>query len=429
MKLWHRSRATEQSSPEPLSLAQRQQFASHSGNGLAFLTLYAGWQYFDLPGKGYVAFERHARTAVVCGDPVCAAADAPAVLAAFLEYCAAARLTPAFANASEALLPVYTALGLTSLKIGEEPVFDTARWAPRGDRAKKARSAANQARKGGVTIEVFEAGTRPSTSASREVEEVIAQWRKTRKVHALGFTLRLAPLTLAEDKIVLFARAEGRLEAFLTCVPYADRSAYYLEDLIRRDDAPTGASELLVMAAVEECQKRGATVANFGLAPLRGCRNQQGRRLLGRLLDFTFRRLNVFYRFKPLEHFKAKFAPSAWEPAYLVYPPGKLPSAALGLLSAFTPGKAGPITTAVSRVRKQGPFGSNLLDIPLAAVSAVVSALVVAAVWQHPDAEVDVFQFVTHPMFLAESLARAHLVVDSVLLAAGAGWYARNRRP
>ncbi len=399
-------------------------------NGLAFLALYDGWEYFAPPDNpGFVAFERHRGAAVVCGDPVCAPEHEEATLDAFLAFCRRQRLTPAFANATQRYLPRYAAAGLTAVKVGEEPLFDVASWAPRGDRAKKVRSAANQARKGGVVIETLPAGATPSAALERDVASVVGEWRATRNVKALGFTLRLAPLAHPNDKIVLLARLGGHLEAFLTCVPYDDGRAFYLEDLVRRKSAPTGATELLVMEAVAEAGRRGAAVANFGLAPLRGCRQQpDGRRILGWALDFTFRRLNVFYRFRPLDHFKAKFAPSRYEPSYLVYPPGRLARAAAGLLSAFTPGAAGPVSTAVSRLQKKDAKGGSVFDLPIAAVSAAASAALLGMLWFDPDMPFHAILLALRPMFFAEGLARAHLFVDLALLAAGGSWWASARR-
>lgn len=399
-------------------------------NGLAFLALYEGWEYFAPPeNPGFVAFERHRGAAVVCGDPVCAPEHEEATLAAFLDFCRRERLTPAFANATERFLARYQSAGLRAIKVGEEPHFDAATWAPRGDRAKKVRSAANQARKNGVTIEVLPAGSTPSATLEREVADVIAEWRATRNVKALGFTLRLAPLAHPNDKIVVLARHNGRLEAFLTGVPYANGTAYYLEDLVRRKSAPTGATELLVLEAIAEAGRRGASDVNFGLAPLRGARVQPGgRRVLGWALDLTFRRLNMFYRFRPLEHFKSKFAPSSYEAAYLVYPPGKLPRAAMGLLSAFTPGAAGPFSTAFSRIQKKGGDGGTVFDLPIAALSAAASLSLMAMLWLDPDMPLHALFMVFKPMFLAEGLARAHLFIDLALLAAGGSWWASARR-
>ena len=43
-------------------------------------------------------------------------------------------------------------VGLRAIKVGAAPYFDLATWAPRGDRAKKARAGVNQARRAGVRV-------------------------------------------------------------------------------------------------------------------------------------------------------------------------------------------------------------------------------------------------------------------------------------
>jgi phosphatidylglycerol lysyltransferase len=405
----------------------------YAANGVSFLALYEGWEYFHAPAhEGFVAFERHNGVAVACGDPVSPPGLEASTLAAFLDWCRAERLTPAFANALEESLPLYREAGLTAVKVGEEPLFDTATYAPRGDRPKKVRSAVNQARKNGGTVEVIPAGVRPRPAVANEIEEVIREWRVSRQVKALGFTLRLSPLVLVEDKILLIARsADGRMEAFLTGLPYDGGRSCYFEDIIRRPGAPNGLSEMLILKAIEECRARGITTANLGLAPLRGSRQQPSPRpLLGRLLDFTSRRLNFFYRFQPLEHFKAKFCPSGWQNAYLVYPPRRLPRVATGLLLAFTPGTAGPVTTAFSRARSrsEGPEGAESSSLPLiGGLAAVTAAVVGVAVFQPEIIEHSVAE-VFRPFSLAGSMVRAHLFIDALLAVAGGGWFIRSRR-
>lgn len=405
----------------------------HGTNGVSFLTLYEGWEYFHPSShEGFVAFERHNGVAVVCGDPVSPPGLEGATLAAFMEWCAAERLTPAFTNVRERSLPFYAEAGLAAIKVGEEPLFDTGSYAPRGDGPKKVRSAVNQARKNGVTIEVVPVNGRPETQVANEIQEVVREWRAARQVKALGFTLRLAPLVLVEDKALLIARsAEGRIEAFLTGVPYNGGEGCYFEDIVRRPGAPNGVSEMLILAAIEECRARGAGTANLGLAPLRGARRQPaGRPILGRALEFTFCRLNLFYRFRPLDHFKAKFCPTTWENAYLVYPPGRLPRVATGLLLAFTPGAAGPVTTALSRVqRRPEPAGGGIgYPWPLLATSlAMLAALVTTTVLEPELIEYTVLE-AARPFAAAGSIARAHFILDSLLLAAGGGWFLRTRR-
>lgn len=416
------------------SAGERRQIAlRHGYNGMSFLTLYPGWEYFHpAEGDGFVAFERHRGVALACGDPVCPPGEEARLLEAFRAWAASEGLTPAFAGASERLATAAAELGWKALKVGEEPIFDVAGYAPRGNKTKKVRSAANQARKNGVTVECLAGPDAVPPTLALEILDTQAAWQASRKVKALSFTLRLAPLDHLGDKLLIVARHGGRIEGFLTCIPVPARNAYAIEDIIRRPDAANGVSELLFLHAIELLRERGVAAANLGLAPLRNTKRQpHGHRLMGRALDFAFGHVNAFYGFKSLEHFKAKFAPDAWESAYVVYRPGRLVRVAMALGSAFAPGTLGPVSTVASRIRPRRAEGARLSLGNLAGVAGagVVAALYGVLAWQNPELAEPIrgtAQALASPVVHAEQAARAHLVVDALLLLGAGGWFARS---
>ncbi len=417
---------------------RRELVLRHGYNGMSYVTLYAGWEYFHPPhGEGFIAFERHNGVALALGDPICAPGDETAVVEAFRAHCRAERLTPAFAGASSRLASLCRERGWKTLKIGEEPFFTLDGYAPRGNRTKKVRSAANQAQKTGVAIERVAQGAQPAPGVAREMMEVLNEWRTSRRIAALSFSLRLSPLDGAEDKVILLARKNGRIEGFVTCIPVASRNGYYVEDMIRRPTAPNGVSELLFLAAADECRARGAEMANLGLAPLRNASRQPtGHRVIGHLLQFTFRRLNFFYKFKPLEHFKAKFGPTRWEEAFLIYRPGRLLRVSIALFNAFTPGKMGLVASPLRRLPGplHVPAGAGRLSlghVAAATITAVAATGYSALAIQNPALFLP-FEIVEHtiarPLVAAGGIARAHLIIDSILLAAAGGWFVRSER-
>ena len=417
------------------SPAERHALALRYGyNGMSFFTLYRGWEYFHPPeGEGFIAFERHNGVALACGDPVCAPADQEAVLEAFRAFCSGEKLTPAFVGATPRFAETCRASGWKMLKIGEEPLFDLKSYAPHGYSAKKMRSDARRAARDGMVVEVIPSGERPPLGVAREIEEVQAAWQATRNVNPLSFTLRLAPLSFAADKLIAIARCNGRIEGFASAIPVVGRKGLYLEAMIRRPDARGGTSESLFLAVTDTCQARGVELLATGLSPLRNVADQpHGHRLVGRALQFTFRHLNFFYKFRPLEHFKAKFGPTEWEDSFLIYRPGRLLRVSLALLFAFTPGRFGPFTAALSRFRKRTAGGQRRLSPGHAAGMEATLALAAgysALAVQNPVL-FDPFRILlavsTFPVREAGEQARSHLVVDSVLLLAAGGWYARS---
>lgn len=417
--------------------AEREALALRYGyNGMSFLTLYPGWEYFHpVEGDGFIAFERHNKTALVCGDPVCAEEDVTTLCEAFCAYCAAERLSPAFVGTTERFAASCRDSGWKTLKIGEEPLFDLEHYAPRGYSAKKMRSDAKRAVRDGLKIEVVPAGQVPSATVAREILEVQQAWQTTRKISALSFTLRLAPLAFAEHKLLIVARLNGRIEGFVSGIPVPARNACYLEAMIRRPDAKGGATESLFLAAIDECRARGIGMVATGLAPLRNTRSQpDGHRAIGCLLQFVFLRLNFFYKFRPLEHFKAKFGPTEWEESFIVYPPRQLGRVGVAVLNAFTPGRFGPVKAMCSRFRSPGrEKGRRFSPGNLAGMAASTAvALVYSAVAiQHPAlfAPVDLgAHALTFPVKELGEAARAHLIVDSIIAVAAGGWYVRSAR-
>src|SRR5438067_1464866 len=102
--------------------------------------------------------------------------------------------------------------------------------------------------------------------------------------------MRTRPLDRAELKRLFIARRDGRAEAVLSCARLSD-GGWYLEDLFRDPRAVNGATELLVVEALDRLRAADATSASFALAPMRGVDLQLDRRarLLGAVLAMTVR--------------------------------------------------------------------------------------------------------------------------------------------
>jgi len=63
----------------------------------------------------------------------------------------------------------------------------------------------------------------------------------------------------------------------------------------------------------------GVKWGSLGLAPLANV--TEDRKITCKLLEFIYEKLNNFYGFKSLHHYKKKYGCTAWEPRYLVYYP------------------------------------------------------------------------------------------------------------
>ncbi len=406
---------------------------THGYNGLALLTLYDGWRYFEPSDlDGFVAFELHRGTAVACGDPVCAEADLPELMSRFAQYCDSRRWRFTFVGASARVGKVAADLGFRAVKVGEEPFFDLAKYSLSGKGAKKIRSATNLARRRGIAVEEYKT---PSPAVDSEIHEIAREWLASRKAPPMGFLLRSRPFAKREKKRIFIATYEGRVVAAMTCSPAPARNMLYVEEQLRRPDAPYGTTELLVEEARVAAKAAGLSLLSLGTSPLQGAASQpygnfRAVRLLVRAL---FSRANFIYSFRSLNHYKKKFAPTFWEDSFFIYR-GSLAAATLSLAAAFSP--AG-LPSLLLPKRMQW-----LRFVPAAALWAAAFAGVFVtgfAAWEFPVLTVPVreafeaFSLVRFPAGLmvgaTEGALLAHRIISTVvLLGIGAAVWQRRAR-
>jgi phosphatidylglycerol lysyltransferase len=307
---------------------------SYGYNGLALLTLYDGWRYFEPPDlDGFVAFELHRGTAVACGDPVCAEGDIRNLLQRFAEYCEGRGWRFTFVGASARVGEVAAELGFQAVKVGEEPFLDLSSYSLSGRGAKKARSAINLARRRGITVEEY---THPSPAIDSEIDAITRAWLASRKAPPMGFLLRSRPFAKRERKRTFIALQDGRVVGAMTCAPARRRNMLYVEEQLRSPDSPYGTTELLIEEARLAARAQGYALLSLGTSPLQGASVQPfGRfRLVKLLARAVYSKWNFIYSFRTLNHYKRKFAPSFWEDNFLIYS-GRIVPIVAAVVTAF----------------------------------------------------------------------------------------------
>jgi lysylphosphatidylglycerol synthetase-like protein (DUF2156 family) len=147
----------------------------------------------------------------------------------------------------------------------------------------------------------------------------------------MGFLVDVQPFAFADERRYMVAEQDGRVVAFLAAVPVFARGGWFIEDLVRRPDAPNGTAELLVDATMRALAREGSHYVTLGLAPLAGS--------VTGWLRVAREQTRALYDFEGLRTFKAKLRPGAWEPIHLAYMPDALSAVALfDVLTAFARG-------------------------------------------------------------------------------------------
>ena len=302
---------------------------------------------------GAVAYNEFGKVWLVPGDPLASVDNLAQISDRFLQKARAEGRIVGFIAATEQFARQSSGLGLRAVRIGSSPYFDLATWAPRGDRAKKARAGVNQARRAGVSVtEILTIDER----LVRETACLCKSWLTTRR-SAIGFEwLFTVDLFQHREKKKYFAArdATGKLIGFLAASPIPARDGWYLEDILRAKNAPNGTTDLLVVEVLNALKGEGAKLATLGTAPMAMSAAIDPQIYdspwLSKAMQLGAKCLSVFYNFDGVRHFKTKFAPSWWESEYVLMSPNLTapPRVARAFVQAVVP--AGPSTLIARQI-------------------------------------------------------------------------------
>lgn len=292
---------------------------------------------------GAVVYNESGRVRLATGDPLADEMEVSELARRFILAAQNSGRIAAFVPTTARFAENMTGADLTIVKIGAAPYFDLKSWGPRGDRAKRLRAGLNQAKRAGVFIEAVE------TLEERLRDEAVGlcrEWLRSRRTAtSFGWLFTLDLFRHAAHKRFFTARdAEGRLVGLLAASPVPARNGWYLEDVLRRPDAPPGTADLLIVIAFRILRELGAGVATLGTCPLATDGEdiiQMGdHRLVESALRLTAARLGSFYNFAGVRSFKAKFVPSWWESEYAIASRGLFtsPRVAYAVIQAILPG-------------------------------------------------------------------------------------------
>lgn len=316
----------------------------HGYNAHSLVSIAPGAATWSLPGiDGAIIYGEFGSVWLAAGDPLAHKDDIKLLVIGFMAAATKAKSIAAFVPATDRFAREAVKLGLTAIKIGAAPYFDLQTWQPRGNSAKHMRAGVNKALRADVSVELAE---NFDSAFRKEIADLCLQWLKSRRAAAsFGWLLSLDPFASAERKKLFVARdGNRRLVGLVAASPIPAREGWYLEDVLRAPDAPTGTADLLVTEALRHLKESGAAMATLGTAPLASDGDDDisthDHPVIERALRSASAPLKTFYNFEGLRRFKGKFVPSWWESEYALVQHGVLvPSrVAHALLRAIVPG-------------------------------------------------------------------------------------------
>lgn len=305
--------------------------------------------FFSPNGRAVIAYRYESDVLLVIGDPIGPPEEIPSLLEAFERFCRDHDWRFAFYQARPERLAEYRARGWRAVHIGEDPIVNPATFTLEGGALANVRRNVHKIAKLPIDVRHFVPGVSPFDAARDpdglldELRAVSARWLAGRAGGEKGFCMgRFDPHRLGDVWLtVAWNRDARRVEGFCTWVPIPARRGWSLDLMRRRDDAPPGLMDFLVVRCIEDARARGDAVMSLALSALA---KVEGSPASGEhaaddpARAFLMERLARFYDFEGLFRWKRKFAP-AFEDRYLVYPdPLALPAIAVALVRAQTPG-------------------------------------------------------------------------------------------
>jgi len=300
--------------------------------------------FFSPTGRAVIAYRFESNVLLVLGDPIGPEEEFASLLSQFETYCAEHDWCFALFQARPERLDTYREAGWRAVHIGVDPIIRVDRFTLEGSSMGDVRRSKNRLEASGIQARLFPPDTDPfepdqEPALRDQLASVSAEWLRSRHGSEKGFAMgRFDPHRLRDSWLAAAVDPEhGRVLAFITWVPIWARRGWALDLMRRRDDAPPGIIELLIVACVEAAKASGDLMLSLSLSALAKTEADPADSA-DRARTFLMEHLRRFYDFEGLFRWKSKFQPE-FEPRYLVYPdPMALPRVVFALARAQSPG-------------------------------------------------------------------------------------------
>jgi lysylphosphatidylglycerol synthetase-like protein (DUF2156 family) len=277
-----------------------QKYGSHC---MSFSALQPEMQFFDMPGKGFIAYRSLWGASMVLGDPICDEKDRGLLIGEFMRF----HPNNAFIQISEPIAElIHNEFGYYATQFGIETTVDLKEWNLKGKKKQVLRTSVNQAKDQGVTIrECYEECRHHALSK---------KWMSTRKIknREIGYLIRPMVMDYEKETRKFFAYLGDELIGFVFFDPiYKDgKIISYVPNISRFSHLfRQGIFYAIMVHAMEKFQKEGIKQLNLGLSIL--VLDEENRTheawLLKNIERLIYRYGNFIYNFKGINFTKSRF--------------------------------------------------------------------------------------------------------------------------
>ncbi|MCR5873042.1 bifunctional lysylphosphatidylglycerol flippase/synthetase MprF [Phenylobacterium sp. J426] len=272
---------------------------------------------FSASGETFLMFGVRGRSWIALAPPVGRADERLELLWRFRELADAHAARPAIYALDAEDLPDVVEMGFSIQKIGEVAVLPLQGFTIDGTRRGKARRAWRQAADAGAAFEVVPPGGVPAIMP--ELQRISDAWLAQHAGGEKGFTMGGFHPRYVEEFPVAVVRFEGRIIAFATLWPVAERSAFSIDLMRYVDEGPKRIMDFLFVELLKWGVAEGYAAFDFGMAPLSGLQDRPLAPMMSRVGSLLFENAEDLYNFQGVREFKNKWDP-LWRPRYVAAP-------------------------------------------------------------------------------------------------------------
>ncbi|MHB8439873.1 MAG: phosphatidylglycerol lysyltransferase domain-containing protein [Acidimicrobiales bacterium] len=291
----------------------------HGTGTLDFFALRSDKQWF-FHRDSLVAYAIYGGVCVVSPDPIGPRSEREQVWVEFRRYADAQGWVVTVMGASEQWLPVYRAMGMHQIYIGDEAIVDVQRFSLAGGHMKGLRQAHNRIAKYGYSA-AFHDPSRLSREVAEKLVPLMSQSR--RGDFERGFSMMLGRIFDPRDRglvLCVVTGPDGNPAAMCQFVPATGIEGYSL-DLMRRDrgEHPNGLIDFALVSTIEHLRSMGCHGLSLNFAAMRSIfEGERGDGLTVRIERWALQKMSTFLQIESLWRFNAKYMPD-WLPRYIVY--------------------------------------------------------------------------------------------------------------
>lgn len=272
---------------------------------------------FSPSGESFLMFGVRGRSWIALGPPVGRVDERLELLWRFRELADAHAARPGVYALDAEDLPDVVELGFSIQKIGEVAVLPLLGFTIEGTRRGKARRAWRQAAEAGAQFEVVP----PEGVAAimPDLQRISDAWLAGHAGGEKGFSMGGFHPRYVQEFPVAVVRFEGRIIAFATLWPVADRSSFSIDLMRYVDEGPKRIMDFLFVELLNWGMAEGYAAFDFGMAPLSGLKDRPLAPMMSRVGSLLFDRGEDLYNFQGVREFKNKWDP-LWRPRYIAAP-------------------------------------------------------------------------------------------------------------